>query len=246
MIRIRDIAIHTCNTCQLACDWCYAADAPRKSGFNEYTDAVIDFMAQCSYCHGISDANSVVNVCFMGGEPLCHKDKIVACVERAKKLYPGIPMYFGCRTNMVDADRDFLRWAIDIGFNVGVSFDGCRKAHDAHRVYKNGSGSFDMVEKNILVFLEMSNGKVSHVRATAAPSTVRYMVDSYRYFKSIGIRDIVYGFTMNKPWNQLDVEAFQSSIQEIAEEIVKDYLGGHRFHFHNLSHPMRDAGMQGL
>jgi uncharacterized protein len=88
-----------------------------------------------------------VAVAWQGGEPtLMGVEFFRRSVELAERyLKPGQRAIYTIQTNGTLLDEEWAEFFKQHEFLVGISIDGPRELHDAYRVNKGGSGSFDQV-----------------------------------------------------------------------------------------------------
>lgn len=93
-------------------------------------------------------------ITFYGGEPLLEFDLLRECVRFAKEdaARRGKRVRFSITTNGTLLDDKVADFLVEHDFLILVSLDGCRETHDRYRVFPNGKGSFDLVERNLLRF----------------------------------------------------------------------------------------------
>ena len=134
-------------TCNLDCDYCYYLSKQGLLGIKhgaQMSDEVLEtFIRQY-----IEEQNyKEIIFSWQGGEPtllgLTFFEKVVAL----QKKY--CPKHKRCendlQTNGTLLDDEWCAFLAENGFLVGLSVDGPRELHDAHRKNKAGEGSFDKV-----------------------------------------------------------------------------------------------------
>jgi len=86
---------------------------------------------------------------FFGGEPLLHKDLIKNIVQYARKISQDTDtkFYFKITTNGLLLDEEFVKYCKAENIFIAISLDGIPKAHDAHRIDKNGIGTYEKILK---------------------------------------------------------------------------------------------------
>ena len=72
---------------------------------------------------------------------------------------------------------------------VSVSVDGAKEMHNRHRKLKNGTGSWNLIEKNLLEAIKKLDGL--KIRMTYTPETVDFLSDSVEKLIRIGIKEIM-------------------------------------------------------
>ncbi|MBW3022897.1 radical SAM protein, partial [Candidatus Woesearchaeota archaeon] len=126
---------------------------------------------KCSYCHSSSKysglagydmtektAKKVINfifqspsenitIEFQGGESLLNKEIVKFIVREAKKenRHHNKKLSFGMTSNLTLIDKKTLSWFENEGVHICTSLDGNKKLHNLHRVYENGTGSYNDV-----------------------------------------------------------------------------------------------------
>jgi uncharacterized protein len=82
-----------------------------------------------------------------GGEPLlAGEDLIARLVEATRKAVPSsVTVDASVQTNAVGLSDSYLRLFDELGIRVGVSLDGTAEAHDRHRRFASGRGSYQAV-----------------------------------------------------------------------------------------------------
>jgi len=84
---------------------------------------------------------------FYGGEPLLNVPLILDCMKSARKNNPNTQ--FDITTNGTLLSLDLAELFSKVGVTLRISLDGPEEIHDRYRHFKNGSGSFSIVVKNI-------------------------------------------------------------------------------------------------
>jgi len=152
--------------CNLACTYCCYSEAypgtrnPSKKKMNFQTaKAALDYYASLLE-EGIRfNPYREPSIGFYGGEPLLNFDLIKQCVSYFNHTYPKIKPSYAITTNgtLLDAEkRDFL---MEHDFSIAVSLDGPEKEHNRKRVYRDGSGTFADIMKNVKPILDAGYNK---------------------------------------------------------------------------------------
>lgn len=135
--------------CNLACDYCYYSTCggrpgPRRNRIDRalLEKTIREYMAL---------AQGFAGFAWQGGEPLLAGLEFFEEVVRLEIRYapPGVSVGNALQTNGTLLDDDWARFFRRYNFLVGVSLDGPREIHDAHRVTATGKGSFDLVMRRI-------------------------------------------------------------------------------------------------
>jgi uncharacterized protein len=149
--------------CDLACSYCYVFESPDVS-FRERTTAMTPAVADAT-CdriveHAVAHALPRVAVVLHGGEPLLAPpglaDRIADRLRR--QLLASVELRLTVQTNAVTLSAARLDRLLAAGYRIGVSLDGDAEAHDRHRRYANGNGSYVKVDAALRLFESRPGG----------------------------------------------------------------------------------------
>ena len=135
------------SACNLNCTYCFylsKATLPDGPGSGRMNDETLEALIR-QYIQGVTGPEVVFS--WQGGEPtLLGLDFFRQVVELEKKYAkPGQKIENDLQTNGILLDDDWCRFLKEHRFLVGLSIDGPKKLHDAFRVAKDGSPTFDQV-----------------------------------------------------------------------------------------------------
>lgn len=136
--------------CNLSCDYCYVyemADDSWKDNPATMSKDTVDQAAARFGEHMRAHADDIpdAKVVLHGGEPLMAGPELITYLTERfhAETPPGIELDIRMTTNAVLLTPDNLRLMRECGIRAYVSLDGGREAHDRHRKYANGRGSYD-------------------------------------------------------------------------------------------------------
>jgi len=169
-------------TCNLDCKYCfflskemlYPGERSRMS--DQLLEAYIRQLLEAHPAHE-------VDVAWQGGEPtlmgLDFFKRSIRYVEKYRK--PRQPIQYTIQTNGTLLDDAWCAFFKEHKFLVGLSVDGPKEMHDAYRVNKGGSGSFDQVMRG----WEMLNRHAVDVNilCTIHAANADYPLEVYRFFR---------------------------------------------------------------
>ncbi len=145
--------------CNLKCSYCcYGGGFAENRTHTDRTmpveiahQAITDFLDGTS---GFDD--EVYPISFYGGEPLLELDYLKELVAFADDLAAkqGKVTQYNLTTNATLLDDAATDYLVERGFNIMVSLDGPKNSHDRYRVFSDGTGSFDLVMRNLKRFVE--------------------------------------------------------------------------------------------
>jgi uncharacterized protein len=118
------------------------------------------------------------------------------CWQRGKQLTVSIT------TNMTIFDEEHLEWFRFWGVGIHCSIDGIPEVQDRCRVFPDGTGSSEVVERNLpRIFAAW---RTVHARSTIVPETVSRLFESYQYFCEKGFLKIAFALANSNVWGDAD------------------------------------------
>jgi uncharacterized protein len=184
----RNIMFLVTEACNLACTYCYELNqgVHAKPLTMKQVDArkILDtYLAEAA---GRED----VCVTFFGGEPLLNfaliRDTVLYAEEQAKLR--NVRISFTTTTNATLVTPEIAAFLAEHRFHVMVSLDGSKEANDRHRVFHDGSGTHDVVVRNLRVLIEAmrhAGVRLPKIRATATAGNEDPLAID-KYLRSLG------------------------------------------------------------
>lgn len=171
--------------CNLSCTYCYYLE--KKKLFPSTREMKMDEALLEVFTRQFIESQDVPEVTFtwQGGEPtLMGIDFFRKAITFQEKYRNGKTIHNAFQTNGTLITEDWCRFLHDHHFLVGVSVDGPREIHDAHRVNVAGKPSFDQVMQAIHLF---KKHKVDFNTLTVVHrDNATYPLEIYRFLKSVG------------------------------------------------------------
>jgi uncharacterized protein len=153
-IPFREFIVKIHSRCDLSCDYCYLyemadhswRDRPRRMT-TEIAESTASRIGEHARAHGMQNIVLVLH----GGEPLLAGPELIACLVHAtrKAAGPGVRVDVRVQTNAVGLDDAYLELFLELDVHVGVSLDGDAEAHDRHRRFASGRGSYAAVSAGL-------------------------------------------------------------------------------------------------
>ncbi len=211
--------------CNLRCKYCYEVHKNNKRKMSFATaKKVVDFVLSKN---DIYNREGVVWE-FIGGEPLLEinlADEISEYIKnRMQELnHPWKDNYiFHFSTNGIlyhlPAFQDYL--LKNKGYvSVGMSVDGNKVKHDNQRVYKDGSGSYDDVIRNVELWKKQFPN--ASTKATFSHDDIPYLKDSVIHLWNIGIKKVMANIVLEDVWDENDPVIFESQLKELADYVIE-------------------------
>jgi uncharacterized protein len=181
----REFIVKVHSRCDLSCDYCYMYEMADQSWRGrprtmspETAELTARRIADHANAHDLRDITLILH----GGEPLlAGRDLISRLVTSTRHLAgPKTTVNASVQTNGVGLSDAYLGLFDELGVRIGVSLDGDAGAHDRHRRFASGRGSYEAVAAalrrlrrfphlygGLLCTIDLSNDPVRTYRALA-------------------------------------------------------------------------------
>jgi uncharacterized protein len=142
---VRLVILQASPFCNIDCKYCYLGDRQNKTRMNLTTVACVgSFLATA-----VVDSEPLT-ICWHAGEPLAagweYYEDVFRCLSE-NCVRPRLVHNFQTNATLINEDWCglFKKWSV----TIGVSVDGPKEIHDAHRVDRTGRGTFDRTMRGI-------------------------------------------------------------------------------------------------
>ena len=212
--------------CDLACSYCYNGKKFRRAMPLATARGAVDLV--------LDSGDPLSQVGFFGGEPLLRFDFVREVTAYVKECTAGAerPTTMVVTTNGTRLDDRTLPFLGENGFFLGVSFDGCRPAHDACRRYADGSSSYDRVVAGVRAAL--AAGVPVKTISVIDPANVACLAESFDHVLDLGVRQLSVNVNYEAEWNETDRAAFRVALERLADRYVDAYRRGVAFRLNLL------------
>jgi uncharacterized protein len=131
------------DACNLACDYCYVLNKPETRMSEDLARRTVDQVL------GRNDPSQLTRFIWHGGEPLMAGLEFYRSICRyVRDAHPRHRVEHLLQTNGTLLRGPWIDFFLEEDFKVGISLDGDKWLHDAHRRTREGCGSFDIVLRN--------------------------------------------------------------------------------------------------
>lgn len=142
------VKIHS--RCDLACDYCYMYELADQTWREQPRRMSEEIARQTAFRigeHARTHRMPAVDLILHGGEPLLAGRDLISLLVTAtrEQAGPDIRVNAKLQTNGVGLDDFYLQLFRDLDMRVGVSVDGAAEAHNRHRRFRSGRGSYAAV-----------------------------------------------------------------------------------------------------
>jgi len=205
---ITNISILLTEDCNFRCEYCFIDQNPSSISWETLKDT-LNWLSRQNI-HG-----EKLSVNFFGGEPLVKYDLIEKAVLYAEQELDD-KFSFGVTTNGSLFNKERLDFFEKHNMSALFSIDGKKEIHNKHRKYKDGTGTFDDVEKNMKECVKRGLSPVG--RPTYTPKTLPHLYETVRYllddvgFNSVSPTPAVDGYI---EFTEEDYEEYQRQFDKI-------------------------------
>jgi uncharacterized protein len=180
--RIHVLAKPTGPVCNLNCSYCFYLKKELLypgSCFRMSDEVLENYISQLIESHHADK----VTVAWQGGEPtLMGLDFYRRAVELQEKYRrPRMTFENTMQTNGTLLNDEWCEFFRENDFLIGISIDGHRELHDAHRVDKRGMPTFDRVMKGLRLL--QKHGVEYNVLVTINRVNARHPLNVYRFLR---------------------------------------------------------------
>lgn len=186
-IVIGGISFNITHRCNMRCGYCFGGGGcyggPAIDMNGKVLKAGIDYLF--ANCHNLGHCI----ISFFGGEPFLNWKMMRWGIIYAQSIanQRGIALTFFITTNGTLLTREKLDFLNRRNIKLIVSIDGPKKIHDQERKFIGGSGSYDIVERNVKLALQRYPDMTIQARPTITPDSCGKIKKIYRHFKTMGI-----------------------------------------------------------
>ena len=180
--RIHVLVKPTGSACNLNCSYCFYLKKELLypgSNFRMSDEVLENYIRQLIESH----RSDKVTVAWQGGEPtLMGVDFYQRAIELEEKYRrPGMTFENTLQTNGILLNDEWCKFFNENDFLIGISIDGPRELHDAHRVDKRGGPTFDRVMKGLRL---LQKHRVEYnVLVTINHVNANHPLDVYRFLR---------------------------------------------------------------
>jgi uncharacterized protein len=139
----------------MQCDYCYCGQKYEKRISASVIDKIYSLVA-------MSDVRSIT---FFGGEPLLELELLLQLHQTLLSIKPDLR--FCLTTNGLLLTPKIYQLLLNKNIDITLSIDGNQARHDKHRKLHDGSGTWDLIMKNVMLLKP-----IPRVRLTFSPKDV--------------------------------------------------------------------------
>lgn len=213
--------------CNLRCKYCYVThkSSDKKMNF-ETAKKFVDYLLNSNDLR----YSEALILEFIGGEPFLEAELIDQICDYFKitafKL--NHDWYWNYRisicTNGVNYSSPIVQNFINKNMNkisVTISLDGTKEKHDLQRVFPDGSGSFDTIDKGVDLWLSQFRGVT---KVTFASQDLPLLYDSIISLWNRGINEVNANVVFEDVWKEGDDKILEEQLIKLADYVIENEL----------------------
>ncbi len=148
--RMQQLTLQVTQQCNLRCEYCAYSGIYEKN--RVHNSACMDFetakKAIDLFLSNCTDRDRVT-IGFYGGEPLLELPLIKRCIQYANSKVEGKNITYNMTTNGTLLSDEVVDYLVENDFQLSISLDGSKEEHDRNRKFRDGTGSFDVIIRNV-------------------------------------------------------------------------------------------------
>ena len=197
--------------CNLNCSYCYENYTEKQDMDFKTSKNIIDFIFK-------NDTLNLIQIGFMGGEPLIKYDVLYQTVNYINKYYPTRLVRYYITTNGVLLTAEIVKFLSLNNFDIRISIDGDRDSTTINRMSKDIS-IYNKVIKNISM-LETLKCNYS-LRMTVGKNVIDRLFKNIKYLYENFNRPIDLQFDLNMSIDKTIVLILKEEIRKIIEFYIE-------------------------
>jgi uncharacterized protein len=209
--------------CNLRCRYCFQTGKnPGHRMSREVALRAIDFLFEMPY------PNEGLVLEFTGGECTLEIDLLKVVVDYFKEQLrkrPGHPwgaayrLMFATNGTLFHTEKfQRLLWENRGHAYVPITIDGTKRKHDRARVFPDGSGSYDVVSRNVKLWLRQFPW--AGTKMTFSHDDLSYLCESVVHVWELGIKDVSANVVFEDVWQPGDPERLESELRRLADTAI--------------------------
>ncbi|MCL2050518.1 MAG: radical SAM peptide maturase, CXXX-repeat target family [Lachnospiraceae bacterium] len=225
----QEITFVVTQECNLSCKYCYMIKKGegKVMSFEVAKDA-IDFFIENK---DDLDLKDYLTLDFIGGEPLLEVDLIEKIVDYFRiETYRRNSNWFGKYRILISTNgllydspevQRFL-WKNKNMISIGISIDGTKEKHNMQRIFPDGTGSYDEVARQTMLWLKQYPDETTKV--TIGHDDLPLVKDSIIHLWNLGLKVVPANVVFEDIWQEGDDVIFENQLKQLADYVLENQL----------------------
>lgn len=244
--KAKSITLCVTEECNLRCKYCYMTS---KNSFHRMSFDVAKQTVDFFLSQEVTDDAVIWD--FIGGEPLLEIDLIDQISDYIKQQmylrnHPWFHNYaFNLGTNGLLYNHPKVQAYLKKNathISVTVTIDGTRKKHDLNRVFPDGSGSYDAIIENVILWKKQFPN--AQTKVTFSSADLKYLSESIIHLWNLGLNIIPANVVFEDVWKDGDADIYYEQLMALADYILDNELWydySVRFFDPSVGHPVGES-----
>ena len=237
------VTFHITEECNMACTYCYEFKKNKVIQLGtatKFIDEIISyktgnnsFLGPYFETSGEILTDTGVELDFIGGEITLYMDLVESITDywfRECAKHHLVKWFYQTRiiletngtTYFNDDVQHFLnKYKEKVG--APITIDGCKECHDKCRRYKDGSPSFDDVDRAVKAEI-VRIGNIPNSKMTFTPDTFKYILPSCQYLYSLGYQRARMNLDITKEITTVECEQYKNELIKVADWILDNQI----------------------
>jgi uncharacterized protein len=229
-LKFKNVTFVVTEECDLNCKYCYETNKRcgkimSKETARRFVDMLFEEDLKGNYLS--PDNAKAIILEFIGGEPLREIDLIDYIVEyfkwKAVTLNHRWALYYmiSMTTNGIHYNDKKVQAFLDKNngrVSCTITIDGNKELHDSCRVFPDGRGSYDIVEKAIKSQIRREQNV--NTKLTIAPGNVMYFSNAVKHLKDLGLSSVNANCVFEEGWTVAHAKIFYDQLKDLADWFV--------------------------
>lgn len=235
---IKAMCLHVAHDCNMTCKYCFgdkgAFEGIRSLLSLEIGKKAIDFLLT----HSGTRRNLEID--FFGGEPLMNFEIVKELVDYGRTVEKdyGKNIRFTITTNGLLLDDEKIDYINNNMENVILSIDGRPSVNDNMRRTVNNKGTYDIIAKNYLRFVDKRRGTY-YVRGTFTRENLDFSEDVIHLvemgFKNVSIEPVVTDLSFDYALQDEDRDRIFAEYEKLTDLYLEYDKNGKKFEFFHFN-----------
>lgn len=241
---LQTLVMNLTNQCNLACEYCYefgedkVATPEGKPKFMDWDIA----RQSVDYLFRDAAGRQAIHITFFGGETLMNFPLLKRVIDYANQQAAerNVNIDFSLTTNATLLTPSIIEYLAENRVGVTVSLDGPKELNDQFRVFKNGKGSYDIIEPKVRELLAKHHTRPIAARVTMT-SHAMDVLRTYKHLKhDLGFHEVGFAPVTSSPnrlysINDKGLDGVLGQFNILAQEYLEYALRGEHHGFSNVS-----------
>lgn len=227
-IPLSTMVLNVTNQCNLSCTYCYeyGEDKIVQTENGRQPKWMSEDTARESVDFLLRESGGVAHLTFFGGETLMNfkvlQTAVAYATARAAEL--GKEIDFSLTTNATLLKPDVIEFLAEHRFGVTISIDGPADVQNKFRVFKNGAGSYGLIEPKIKALLARHQSRPIGARVTLTKDTLHVRRIYDHLTNEIGFWEVGFAPVTSAPGraHAFDDDGFDEVLAQF-RDLAQDY-----------------------